>query len=420
MYIKIKKVYIKYTAVYINYILNRSNKYYIKVLILVARLLFRKKVILDEIISLHSISEHIIIYEEEVEKNYGIQLYNVRANAIEVKLPSIGYYEINNVVINSESPILYLVKHRHLARQFFPYPIDQLNIRYNTGNCYGLNGKKHLVDVSYKTVVEKGIMMTGSYNSNWYHWINDILSRAVLWQKLPLHIKKFPIVVPNKCISSKNHFDILKYAFSESEIIGIDGNALIKNCIYIDSPSLNAPNSYNVIAGIEKLSSGQKRHKLLKEYKNIILNEYNKNNKNILQQKKKLFLARKQNKRPYNQDEIKNVLTAKGYETIYLEDMSVDEQIYYFQNAEYIVGPTGAAWTNLLFGNARGALIWIPSCVPDYSSFTKIAQAVGTNLIFMKFPTTAARWSQFMKLKTPYYLDPSMLIKNLESMENKY
>ena len=39
----------------------------------------------------------------------------------------------------------------------------------------------------------------------------------------------------------------------------------------------------------------------------------------------------------------------EGFEPVYLERMSLGEQIAAINSAELIAGPTGAAWTNLIF-----------------------------------------------------------------------
>lgn len=415
-----KRIYVNaYRNICIKQILDTDSRpNLIRNRIKVAVHIFNRKLVLKEVLDLRNVAEQKTIFYEVKETNIGHRTNRLEPIAAEVSLPSLGYYEIDNVIINSGSPILFLVNSDCLARQLYPYP-DQLNIRYTSGNCYGRRSTLHLIDITTKTVIDKGIMMTGSYATNWYHWINDILSRAVLWQKLPSELKDYPIIVPQKCLQSKNHYDILKLAFNQCEFVGIDDNALIKNCVYIDSPSLGTPHSYKQISDIDKIKSGHRRHELLKVYRDIVLSNLNISlNYDInSEDKKKVFLARKQNKRSYNQDEIQRELSKLGYVSLYLEDLSVEEQIIEINKAEFIVGPTGAAWANLLFSEAKGGLIWVPSCISDSTTYTKIAQATNTNLIYTSFPTKAKRWSDFMKLKEPYYLDPVKLIQEVKFME---
>ena len=133
---------------------------------------------------------------------------------------------------------------------------------------------------------------------------------------------------------------------------------------------------------------------------------------------KKVFLARKQNKRTYNQEEVIDVLSKKGYEAIYFENMSVQEQLIHMQAAEYIVGPTGATWANLLFSNAKAGLIWVSSCVDESTTYSKVAEATNTDLRYMTFPTKAKSWAEFMKLNKPYKLDTRELLKEIDDIES--
>ena len=50
-----------------------------------------------------------------------------------------------------------------------------------------------------------------------------------------------------------------------------------------------------------------------------------------------------------NFDEVQAFLTHEGFETVFLEGMSIREQILLFQSAEFVIGTHGAGLTNLLF-----------------------------------------------------------------------
>ena len=399
----------------------KSSTNKLKSRILLAKFIFGKKIILNEIEDISMVLKGEEIVESSVETNVGHRVNGKKPATAEVKLPSLKYYVAKDVIVNPESPILFLNSSDRLVRQFFPYP-DQLNISYTSGNIFGTNKNKHVADVSYNKVVSKGIMLTGSYSKNWYHWTIEILSRAAVFQKIPDFIKEYPLVVPAKCANSKNHYDILKLAFPESKITAIDDNTLISNCVYIDSPMLKDPHRYLILNDYDILNSGNNIRYLLNEYRSLIFDNLRKYDNISLEKShysRKIFLARKQHKRSYNQDEVEQALKLKGYIAVYLEDMSVKEQILQLQNADYVVGPTGAAWANLLFSDAKGALIWAPSCITESITYTKIAQATKTNLHYMTFPTEAEKWSEFMKTKKPYHLDVNDLLEKVGIMENE-
>ena len=65
---------------------------------------------------------------------------------------------------------------------------------------------------------------------------------------------------------------------------------------------------------------------------------------------RRLLVARKGLRRAiYNIGQVEDFLTRYGFETVYLEGMSMRDQILLFQSAEFIVSPHGAGLASLLF-----------------------------------------------------------------------
>ena len=62
-------------------------------------------------------------------------------------------------------------------------------------------------------------------------------------------------------------------------------------------------------------------------------------------------------RRLLNEEEIAADLLTLGFETIFIEEMSVDEQIDLFQQAQWIVAPNGSALLNLIFADTTTKLL---------------------------------------------------------------
>ena len=61
------------------------------------------------------------------------------------------------------------------------------------------------------------------------------------------------------------------------------------------------------------------------------------------------YIARKNtNKRQYNEDEILDIAINNGYVEVHPESMTFKEQVKLFSNAESIIGPSGAAFSNII------------------------------------------------------------------------
>lgn len=56
-------------------------------------------------------------------------------------------------------------------------------------------------------------------------------------------------------------------------------------------------------------------------------------------------------RRMINEAEIEAGLAKAGFETVYLENMGVEEQIRLFRQAEWIVAPNGSSLLNLVFSD---------------------------------------------------------------------
>ena len=74
---------------------------------------------------------------------------------------------------------------------------------------------------------------------------------------------------------------------------------------------------------------------------------------------RRIFLARKNMKwrRLLNEDEIIADLIKLGFETIYIEEMTVSEQIDLFQQTQWIVAPNGSALLNLIFADTSTKVV---------------------------------------------------------------
>ncbi|HWH25515.1 MAG TPA: glycosyltransferase family 61 protein [Pseudolysinimonas sp.] len=105
---------------------------------------------------------------------------------------------------------------------------------------------------------------------------------------------------------------------------------------------------------------------------------------------RRLFLARHGGRRDYNQDEVLDYFMGYGFEPVYLEDLSLRDQAGALAEAEAVAGPTGAAWSNLIFCSpGTQAFYWLPEEYGDFVAFDDLARANQVDLHKMVFPTGA-------------------------------
>jgi capsular polysaccharide biosynthesis protein len=98
-----------------------------------------------------------------------------------------------------------------------------------------------------------------------------------------------------------------------------------------------------------------------------------------------LFISRKSHnkRRLLNEEEIKAYLDKLGFELIYPEDLSFQDQISTFSTADVIVGVSGASLTNILFCSSKCKVISLNSnSGPEYF-FWDIACILGLDYSFV-------------------------------------
>jgi len=78
-----------------------------------------------------------------------------------------------------------------------------------------------------------------------------------------------------------------------------------------------------------------------------------------------------------NEDLLAKALEPFRFEVVHLENMSAEKQICLFSNAECIVGPHGAAMTNLIYSNAPKVIELIPTDFWGWGYFIPLTHTMG-------------------------------------------
>jgi capsular polysaccharide biosynthesis protein len=100
---------------------------------------------------------------------------------------------------------------------------------------------------------------------------------------------------------------------------------------------------------------------------------------------KRIYLSRRKAslRRRFNDDEIEKLMIKYGFVTMYPEDYTVIEQATMFNEAEIIVGGTGAAFANIVFCNPKCKALCLTNYDLPLSFFSTIASIVGMQLFYI-------------------------------------
>lgn len=251
-------------------------------------------------------------------------------------------------------------------------------IKYHDSIMLGQHKNTVLLrEVSDVHDIEAGIIISGHFSNNYFHSLYDNLVRLMALPKaqipetIPYLIDKATYDIP----SLKSAFECLTNS-NRREVVVLEPRHIyrLKNMYYITHvnhiiPSIKAYSlcrPEDTVFDINLTMAMRARLLTLKSDKSFP--EY-------------LFVSRKNTKRRnYNEDDVFEVLKVDGFERVFPENLSFEEQIALFNNAKVIVGGGGAAMTNLLFCDKGCKVLIINKTMDQVPCFTTLPYTIGVTI----------------------------------------
>lgn len=100
---------------------------------------------------------------------------------------------------------------------------------------------------------------------------------------------------------------------------------------------------------------------------------------------KRIFLSRHKASglRKFNEEECIEMLKNLGFEVVFPEDYSILEQVTLFNEAEFIIGGSGAAFTNLIYASEATSAIILEGYRSNIGLFSSLSTHVGFDLVYI-------------------------------------
>ena len=246
------------------------------------------------------------------------------------------------------------------------------------------------------------LLTGGGGNNNYFHWLFDVLPKIGMIEKCYNLNKVDYFLCP----------DLNDWQLRTLNLLGIKKNRCLSsvkfrhikanNIITTSHPWLKSKNIINDIENLPLWISKWLKFKFLKK----------KSSKNF---PKKIYIDRsdsESNLRNYryivNEDEVVTFLKKRGFKTLRLTDLSFEEEIKLFNNAEIIVGLQGAGLTNLLWSGKQTKIIELRSKLTN-KLFENLAKQ--NNIKFNKIETDPLE-----KVIAKHYGTIKINIKKLEKI----
>ena len=371
----------------------------------------RKLIIEKNILSLSYLKNYICsyFYPSETGISYAPYTDSKKYQKKEVKLNPINAYLLEDIFCETSSNVFFQEKNK---KKYIIYANNDKDIprflcKYNRISRIGshylvLNRNKNI------KVLDKGIYFNGNGTLNYYHWLIEILPMINFINQLDEKYKS-NLLVDESLFASNNLVKTLSVLKKEREIILLEHNTTYKVEKFICFSSFETCPFKLKMNDSYKINDFKLYSKNISFIRNSFFDYFN-----IFQKpkyNKKFFIARKNSRRKYNQSEIIEVFNKENFEIIYFENLSLIEQIELFYNAKFIVGPTGAEWTNLVFSNKKcKGLIWMDKSLGDFCCYSNIAKFVGMDLHCLQYETKSKDITK--SYNENYYIDKNK-VKNL-------
>lgn len=239
--------------------------------------------------------------------------------------------------------------------------------------------------------------------TNWYHWLIEILPVAFLAENLPDEFSEFPLLVPAVSQKYETFRASLSLFTQHRKVVAMASATPVRvgKLIQIDSVVCGP---MNLVAGRWPVAADYSQNgDILVGYRAAILDRLSIKE---APPTRRVFLARSNDRRNYNQAELLAIASKFGFEPVYPEQLSFRDQVATFVSAEVVIGPSGAAFANMLFcqKDTRG-LTWL---LPQYSGFcaySNLANIVGMQLGYLFVTPRTAINSSFDAYSASYALE---------------
>ena len=283
-------------------------------------------------------------------------------------------------------------------------------LSYRNNRIVWSDGDRVLVDRyrGARMSVEKAIFLGGRDQTNWYHFLVDLLPQLHLANRLPEHLRDWPILVPEQIFRYPTMVEALDLFRNHRDMIVVPEWTMVRaeQLVWIDPLELsNLPKH-------EGPSSVDPRFHLLhregmESYRDVYVHRYIDTERAPT---KRLFLARESGRRDYNQDEALAVAEEFGFEACYPEKLTLGEQVQIFREAAYVLGPSGAGFAGLLFCQpGTKALCWQDTRIRAMTILPDLATLNGADYRHI-FYTSDESGGLF---RSDYVLEPEWLGKNI-------
>lgn len=261
--------------------------------------------------------------------------FTTQAKSVEINIPPDYIYRLHDVIVRPRQVILKnngilpdsLRRYdRQLKHEFLPY--------YKSSN---ISSEYFRFD---RVIDEPSFFFDGEHSAHYGHFLLETLPRLWCFDIIDITNRMLLMHNVNKPFIQKL---IAPFGLGDKNLIQLDGPSIVRDLIVSRQPYV-----------LERTVSANAR----KVFNHISL-YYDKGST-----PEKIYVSRSRfqgQRQLLNEKEVEEFFANKGYSIIYPEALTVDEQVNVFGNARFIVGASGSAMYNLVFGRRKEKVLILVS-----------------------------------------------------------
>jgi hypothetical protein len=282
-------------------------------------------------------------------------------------------YKYRNAIVYEASRV---IKAQNGVMQVFRLDTDDLAFHdYSDAAIKHVNSRKILQSRSFEmgAYISSGVHLMGSLDGNYYHGLVEVISNLYLYEKHKC-LDGSTLLVSESLLNVKSLRVILEILTEGVEV------KVIKKYHYYQVGNLTISKPLNfIVPNLRGNIFPKYKHQITSSEALAFIREPLLERLNVHPRRnfpERVFLIRESFARPYNQNELLEVASDFGFQGIDFSELDIFEQVQIFQSSKFIIGPSGAAWTNLLFSNSSvSALIWMPKSFKEFACWEALARA---------------------------------------------
>lgn len=275
---------------------------------------------------------------------------------------------------------------------------------YTDPGVVGNRDDLFLVKYRAGDAINQGILLSGNFSGNYYHFMFEFLSKWLLIEGSVIPVS-VPVLIDRAILQVPQLTELLGYMNREGRAVRYVEMAefhLVRELYWLPFCNVVAPNfkdersvKYQDCVFSPK-SILYLRSRIMPFAKEVKVG-------------RRIFLSRMgaSGRRTYNEEDVVRVFSAYGFELVSPEKLSVAEQVWMFSRAEWVAGCTGAAFTNVLFCSPGCKVICLANGQSELSIFSTVASIVEVDLTYIDVSNSSGEPAA--KLHASFRIDPDRL-----------